>query len=257
MGSIPADLLQPVPRERGRKEIGIHGEPPFSGVDIWNAYEVSWLDRKGKPRVAIGTFVVPASTPWLIESKSLKLYLHSLNQLSFEGVAGVRETIARDLGGCSGGAVQVRLVLPEEFAELSLGEQEGESIDDLDVELRAQPVSRELLAVGAEAVGESLVTNLLKSNCPLTGQPDWASLQIRYRGPRIVRESLLRYVVSFRGHRDFHESCVERIFVDLLARCRPERLSVYARYTRRGGIEINPFRTNCGEEPGYTRTARQ
>ncbi len=257
MISNSAKILQGVARERGRREIGIGAAPPFSGVDLWNAYEVSWRNDKGKPNVAIGTFVFPASTPCLVESKSLKLYLHSQNEASFRDMGALRETIARDLGAAAGGVVDVALVLPGELSGSSLRELEGESIDELDLEIQPGLPDRELLTVGTDVVEETLTTSLLKSNCPLTGQPDWASLQIRYRGPSIDRASLLRYVVSFRLHRDFHEHCVERIFMDILARCRPERLTVDARYTRRGGIDINPFRTNCAHEPGRKRTPRQ
>jgi 7-cyano-7-deazaguanine reductase len=184
----------------------------------------------------------------------MKLYLNSFNQAAFPDAASVTAALEGDLSRASGAHASVALDLPR---EVRLQEGEGESIDGLDVELRVDAPDASHLRTGEGIVEETLQTNLLKTNCPLTGQPDWASLQVRYRGTRIVRESLLRYVVSFRLHRDFHEHCVERIFMDLVSRCRPESLSVEARYTRRGGIDINPFRTNRADAPSRLRTPRQ
>lgn len=250
-------LLLPVSRQAARKEIGIDGKLPFSGADLWSAYEISWLDRGRKPRIAIGSFTFPATTPSLIESKSLKLYLNSLNQEAFDDADAVRDAIARDLSAAAGGVVDVRFILPSGFSDVAVRALEGASIDDLDVVIQPGLPDGALLAVGSEVADETFVTDLLRSCCPLTGQPDWASLSVRYRGPRIERESLLRYVVSFRLHRDFHEHCVERIFMDVLTRCRPSQLTVQACYTRRGGIDISPFRTNCGDSPARNRTPRQ
>ena len=251
-------LLLPVPRATHRREIGIGRVLTFSGVDIWNAYELSWLDPGGKPRVAIGTIIFPAESPCLIESRSMKLYLNSFNQSRFTSVDRVERTMRRDLRKACGSRVKVKITLPERFGQQALEELEGDLIDGIDNKISSYTPDAALLSARGPVVEETLTSNLLKSNCPLTGQPDWASLQIRYRGMKISRAGLLRYIVSFRQHGDFHEHCVERIFTDVLRQCRPERLTVYARYTRRGGIDINPFRSNCGDAPPLNRrTARQ
>lgn len=236
-------LLFPIPRQGARDEIGIAADAlPFVGHDRWHAYELSWLDARGKPRVATATLTVPCTSPCLIESKSLKLYLNSLNSTRFNSDAAVLERIATDLSARAGADVGVVLGLPP-MAEMP----EGESLDGLDVEIdHYGPPRAEFLAADPEAkVEELLSSELLKSNCPVTGQPDWATVVIRYAGPRIDRIELLRYLVSFRDHAEFHEQCVERIFHDLLAHCRPSSLSVEARYTRRGGLDINPWRATA------------
>jgi 7-cyano-7-deazaguanine reductase len=241
-----------------RAALGLGDALPFAGADLWTAYELSWLDPRGKPEVAIARFDVPAGSACIVESKSLKLYLNSFSQTPFESVAAVERTIATDLGRAFGAAVVVELVGARRFAQMRITELEGESIDDLAVEVRDYTPRPELLAASGPAVEESLVSHLFKSNCPVTGQPDWGSVQVRYRGPRIDRAGLLRYLVSFRQHAGFHEHCVERIFVDVRARCRTERLTVYARFTRRGGIDINPFRSDWEAlPPARVRTARQ
>ena len=251
-------LLSPIPRQPHRAEIGIVEPLPFLGTDIWTAYELSWLGPQGKPQIAIATICFPADSPQLIESKSLKQYLNSLNQTFFENVHSTRTILERDLSLAVGGPVEVLLKLPEVFGKEEIEELSGESLDRLEVDIREYRVNPDFLKAGKTVVEETLVSNLLKTNCPITGQPDWAGIQIRYRGPRIDRKGLLRYLVSFRQHQDFHENCVERIFMDLRRRCRPEMLTVYARYTRRGGIDINPFRTNCETtRPVNSRTARQ
>jgi len=251
-------LLLPVMRATHRAKIGIGRALPFSGVDIWNAYELSWLDPGGKPRVAIATIIFPAESRRLIESRSMKLYLNSFNQSRFSSIALVERTMRRDLSQACGSRVKVKITIPGRFGRQVLEELEGELIDGVHTRISSYTPDAALLSVRGPVVEETLTSNLLKSNCPLTGQPDWASLQVRYRGPKINRAGLLRYIVSFRQHGDFHEHCVERIFTDILRQCRPERLTVYARYTRRGGIDINPFRTNCGEvPPSNRRTARQ
>ncbi len=251
-------LLQPVPREPHRRELGIGGTLPFAGVDIWTAYELSWLDPSGRPRVAMATFVVDARSPYLIESKSFKLYLNSFNQTELASPESLRQRLLDDIGKACGMPVDVEIKLPGEFDDERIEEMDGELIDGIDVEVRDYRPDPALLRTGRSEADETLVSNLLKTNCPLTGQPDWASIQVRYRGPRIDRAGLLRYLVSFRQHGGFHEQCVEHIFTDILGRCRPERLTVYARYTRRGGLDINPFRTNGGEKPPQNvRTARQ
>jgi 7-cyano-7-deazaguanine reductase len=251
-------LLQPVPRAPYRREIGIEGALPFTGADLWTAYELSWLDPKGKPRVAMANFVVPADSPNLIESKSFKLYLNSFNQTPVESLEALQEILRKDLGSACGAPIGVEILPPGDFPDVQIEEMDGEVIDETDVEIRDYRPNPGYLSTRHSVAEETLVSNLLKTNCPLTGQPDWAGIQIRYSGPRIDRAGLLRYIVSLRQHGGFHEHCVESIFMDILKRCRPERLTVYARYTRRGGLDINPFRTNCNEKlPRNVRTARQ
>ncbi|WP_062536377.1 NADPH-dependent 7-cyano-7-deazaguanine reductase QueF [Mizugakiibacter sediminis] len=253
-------LLFPIARADKRAELGLAAPLPFAGVDVWNAYELSWLDARGKPAVALAELRVPADSPRIVESKSLKLYLNGYTQTRFDAAEAVRTRIAADLAAATGAEVAVTLLPAARFGEARLAPLAGACIDDLDLAIDDYgPPRPEYLATtpGAE-VEEALVSNLLKSNCPVTGQPDWASVQIRYAGAPIDRAGLLRYLVSFRRHSDFHEQCVERIFVDLLRRCAPRRLAVYARYTRRGGLDINPFRATPGYgEAGNPRTARQ
>ena len=253
-----ASLLFAIPRAPQRAAIGIGDALPFHGVDVWNAYELSWLDARGKPEIAIGEIRVPATTANLVESKSLKLYLGGYSQERFASADDVRARIARDLSAAAGGPVSVVLVTPQHFASVAITQLDGESIDELPLAFEHYgPPDADLLRAGGEHVEETLVSNLLKSNCPVTGQPDWASVQIRYAGPRIDREGLLRYIVSFRNYSDFHEHCVERMHVDLVRRCAPRRLDVYARYTRRGGLDINPWRSTEPGSPSSTRTPRQ
>lgn len=237
-----ASLLFPIPRAGARAEIGLDGELPFVGEDRWHAYELGWLDARGKPCVATATIRVPATSPNLIESKSLKLYLNSLNSSRFNRPEAVRERIATDLSACAGADVAIEFGLPPMLPA------PGQTIDylDVDIDCYGPPDAGYLLADGGEEVAETLHSALLKSNCPVTGQPDWASVSIRYRGPRIDREGLLRYLVSYRDHAEFHEQCVERIFNELLQCCRPTQLEVEARYTRRGGLDINPRRATPG-----------
>ncbi|WP_242111770.1 NADPH-dependent 7-cyano-7-deazaguanine reductase QueF [Luteimonas aquatica] len=242
-----ASLLFPIPRAQGRAGLGLHGEAlPFVGTDRWHAYELSWLDGRGKPVVATATISVPAASPHLIESKSLKLYLNSFNAERFDSAEQVRARIVADLSHAAGAPVEVVDGLP------AIGEDAGlQSLDGLAVDCdRYDAPDPAFLAVAdAGEVEERLHSALLKSNCPVTGQPDWAGVTLAYRGPRIDRAGLLRYLVSFREHAEFHEQCVERIFVDVLARCRPRALSVEARYTRRGGLDINPWRATPGLPP--------
>ena len=251
-----ASLLFPIARSTGRNVLGIHADAlPFIGIDRWHAYELSWLDARGKPRVATATFEVPADSPNLVESKSLKLYLNSFNAARFDGADLVRKVIVHDLSNAAGTPVTVAFGLPplrDDIAAIDLDAQ------DIAID-RYGPPDASLLSVDANTDSdETLASALLKSNCPVTGQPDWASLRIAYRGPRIDRAGLLRYLVSFRDHAGFHEQCVERIFVDVLAHCRPRALSVDARYTRRGGLDINPWRATPGfPAPAAGRDARQ
>ena len=243
-------LLFAVPRQAKREELGLQaGAPlPFFGVDVWHAYEISWLDARGKPVVALGRFAVPADSPCLIESKSLKLYLNSLNQTNFPDARAVAQTLTADLSGAAGAPVQVAIWplrdLPERrFAALP----EGVCLDALEIDVDVYDAPRAAflrVRENAPEVSETLYSQLLKSNCLITQQPDWGTLVVRYRGQPIERESLLRYVISFRQHCEFHEQCVERIFCDIQRRCAPRELTVYARYTRRGGLDINPLRSD-------------
>ena len=253
-------LLFPIPRAGKRAEIGINGEPPFMGMDIWNAYELSWLNARGKPQVALANFLVPADSPNIIESKSFKLYLNSFNQTRLADEAELAGLLTRDLSAAIGKPVAVEIVSPERFASQRIADLDGYCIDNLDIEINTYSPAPQLLRCEEYPVPveETLVSNLLKSNCLVTGQPDWASVQIRYFGPAINRESLLRYLISFRNHNEFHEQCVERIFMDIQHMCRPMKLAVYARYTRRGGLDINPWRSNFSTSlPPNRRTARQ
>lgn len=254
------ELLFPIPRQLKRSEIGVIDTAlPFVGEDLWNAYELSWLNTKGKPVVAVGTFRVPADSPNLIESKSFKLYLNSFNQSAFESTEAVAQTMQRDLSAAAGSNVAVALKPLSCAPTATIGLPAGILIDDLDIACdRYQPAPDLLNALPGEMIEETLYSHLLKSNCLVTGQPDWAMVVIRYRGRPIDRAGLLRYIVSFRNHNEFHEQCVERIFSDLQAHCHPEALAVHARYTRRGGLDINPFRsTGDYPSPDNTREIRQ
>ncbi len=251
-------LLFPVDRAPQRALLQLGADLPFRGVDQWTAYELSWLDVQGKPQVAIATFPVPAESPRLVESKSVKLYLTAMNQTRFASASEVGAAIARDLTNAAGAAVAVTLTLPEDFPTLRYAELGGACLDAFPLAAQRYELSPDLLSADGPAVAESLHSRLFRSVCPVTGQPDYAGVQIDYRGTRIDPAGLLGYLVSFRKHPGFHEHCVERIFVDVWRRCRPEALSVRARFTRRGGIDINPYRTS-GDEPAppNARTAQQ
>ena len=261
-----ASLLFPIARAGKRAELGIAGAPPFLGADMWTAYELSWLNLRGKPQVALAHFTVPCESHNIIESKSLKLYLNSFNNSRFVNVDAVKERLRADLseavwrGADRTATIGLKIVPPELFDREPIYELDGLSLDRLDVECTCFTPAPELLKVLPDEapVTEVLVSNLLKSNCLVTGQPDWGSVQISYTGAAIDQEGLLQYLVSFRNHNEFHEQCVERIFIDIWRRCRPLKLAVYARYTRRGGLDINPFRTSSAQAlPQNTRTARQ
>lgn len=253
------DLLFPIARAESRQSLGLEGgELPFFGVDLWTGYELSWLDQMGKPQVALAEFRVPCTSEFIVESKSFKLYLNSFNQTRFDSDEQVQGALQRDLSSAAAAEVSVALMPLTELHPQILGHPEGECLDALPVTIEHYHPKPELLQLSSFEVEETLYSHLLKTNCPVTGQPDWASVQISYKGRAIQRESLLAYIVSFREHQDFHEHCVERMFVDLLAQCQPERLSVFARYTRRGGLDINPFRsTDPGAWPEKRRLLRQ
>jgi 7-cyano-7-deazaguanine reductase len=243
------ELLFPIARQGKRDEIGIAPAAlPFIGEDLWNAYELSWLDPRGKPVVALASFRVPADSPNLIESKSFKLYLNSFNQTKVASVAELGKTLARDLSDAAGAQVAVQVEPLSTRPERSIGYPEGVLLDTLDIDIDCYAPNPALLSAdhSQAEVGETLYSHLLKSNCLVTGQPDWGMLVVRYYGAPIDREGLLRYIVSFRQHNEFHEQCVERVFVDVLRQCRPTALSVWARYTRRGGLDINPYRRTPG-----------
>ncbi|WAE63610.1 NADPH-dependent 7-cyano-7-deazaguanine reductase QueF [Stutzerimonas sp. R40042] len=253
-------LLFPIPRAPKWAELGLTAETlPYQGVDLWNCYELSWLLPSGKPVVAIGEFEIPADSPNIIESKSFKLYLNSLNQSVFESREALLELMGADLSAAAGKPVRVRLRTLDEVAAEGLATLPGRCIDELDVAIEHYDHPRpELLACDAErVVEESLHSHLLKSNCPVTGQPDWGSVVVEYRGAALQPASLLAYLVSFRQHADFHEQCVERIFLDLQRLLQPEKLTVYARYVRRGGLDINPYRSTDTLEVDNRRLVRQ
>lgn len=261
-----ASLLFPLPRETKRREIGITGSVPFLGADLWTAFELSWLNPRGKPQVALAHITVPCESTHIVESKSFKLYLNSFNNTAFASADAVRDRIRADVsaaiwhGGNMQSSAGVKLLLPEQLEREKVQELAGLSIDRLDVECTRYQPAPELLsaALDEKPVDEVLVSHLLKSNCLVTGQPDWGSVQISYSGPQIDQAGLLQYIVSFRNHNEFHEQCVERIYMDVLARCKPTKLAVYARYTRRGGLDINPWRTSHPQSPpANVRTARQ
>jgi 7-cyano-7-deazaguanine reductase len=261
-----ATLLFPISRAPKRAELGLRGAAPFFGADLWTAFELSWLTPRGKPQVAIAHVMVPCETPNIVESKSFKLYLNSFSNTAFASTDAVRDRIRTDIseavwrGGAGASSVGVKLLLPEQFDKEPVHELDGLSLDRLDIECTDYQPRPDLLsaAFDEKPVQETLTSNLLKSNCLVTGQPDWGSVQIRYAGLQIDQGGLLRYLVSFRNHNEFHEQCVERIFMDVWQRCKPVKLTVYARYTRRGGLDINPYRTSHpGALPPNIRTARQ
>ncbi|WP_417422436.1 NADPH-dependent 7-cyano-7-deazaguanine reductase QueF [Halomonas sp.] len=253
-----AELLFPIPRAANRAPLGIEeGKLPFVGEDEWHAFEVSWLNARGKPIVAVARFRLPADSPSLIESKSWKLYLNSFNQTRVESREAVVETLTRDLSAAAGAPVSVEL-LGVEDAELAPQPLPGDCLDELDIEVSDYTPSAAHLAVSDEVVEETLHSHLLKSNCPVTGQPDWGSVMIRYKGPKLDREGLLRYLIGYRQHQDFHEHCVEHIFTDLMQHAKPTELLVLARYVRRGGLDISPWRATPGlTPPSPLRLARQ
>ncbi|CAD2256520.1 NADPH-dependent 7-cyano-7-deazaguanine reductase [Stutzerimonas stutzeri] len=253
-------LLFPIPRAPKWAELGLTAETlPYQGVDLWNCYELSWLLPSGKPVVAIGEFEIPADSPNIIESKSFKLYLNSLNQSVFESRDALLEVMTGDLSAAAGKPVRVRLRTLDEVTADGVATLPGRCIDELDVAIQDYDHPRpELLTCDAgRVVEESLHSHLLKSNCPVTGQPDWGSVVVEYRGAALLPESLLAYLVSFRQHADFHEQCVERIFLDLQRLLRPEKLTVYARYVRRGGLDINPYRSTEALVVDNRRLVRQ
>ena len=261
-----ASLLFPLARAPQRHALGLGLTLPFLGADLWTAFELSWLNPRGKPQVALAHITVPCESTNLIESKSLKLYLGSFNNTRFADTAEVLARLRTDLteaawrGATVQSSVGVKLVEAEAFDREPLFELDGLNLDRLDLECDRYTPAPDLLSAATDEapVSEVLTSNLLRSNCPVTGQPDWGSVQISYFGPQIDQAGLLRYIVSFRQHNGFHEDCVERMFMDISQRCQPHKLAVYARYTRRGGLDINPFRTSYPQAlPANVRNARQ
>ena len=255
-----ASLLQPVPRRLNREGLGIVEDQPFNqGADVWTCYELSWLNLNGLPQVAIADVAIDFKSENLIESKSFKLYLNSFNQTKFASIEEVEETIAKDLNQCASGRVSVKIHKLADYTNQPIMNFAGDCIDEQEIQIDNYAFSNQYLENVAEGeiVEETLVSHLLKSNCLITSQPDWGSVQIHYVGKQLNREKLLRYLVSFREHNEFHEQCVERIFTDLMQFAKPEKLTVYARYTRRGGLDINPFRSNFESVPANLRMARQ
>lgn len=253
-------LLFPISRVAKWNELGLTAETlPYKGVDFWNCYELSWLTPSGKPVVAIGEFAIPADSPNIIESKSFKLYLNSLNQSAFATAAELVAVLEKDLSAAAGAEVKVRVRSLAEVEVEGVARAAGTCIDDLDVSIAHydHPQPELLRADAAEVVEEALHSHLLKSNCPVTGQPDWGTLVVQYKGARLDHASFLAYLVSFRQHCDFHEQCVERVFLDLLRLLEPEHLTVQARYVRRGGLDINPYRSMHPISPDNGRLVRQ
>jgi 7-cyano-7-deazaguanine reductase len=249
------DLLYAIARTDSREALGLDVDLPFYGVDIWNAWELTWLDDNGLPQVAVAEFEAPAVSPNIIESKSLKLYLGSFAMSRFSAMADVADAIQNDLSACIGLEVAVKLFAGSDVKPIE--NFPGHCIDGIDVTCDQYDVDASLLSVADEIVEEALHSHLLRSLCPVTNQPDIGSLLVSYRGPRIDREGLLRYIVSYRQHNDFHEACVERMLLDITAHCQPEQLSVCAHFQRRGGIDINPYRSSLDEEPPNIRLWRQ
>jgi 7-cyano-7-deazaguanine reductase len=250
-------LLYPIPRTLARNKTGIPSPQPFDGVDIWNAYEISWLTPSGKPEIALAEFRIPCSSPCIVESKSLKLYLNSLNQTYFPSFEDVQATIHNDLSQATQANVTIKLYGHSKFRGESLNDLPGICLDGLDVETPTYLVDSSFLITSSDVVDEELYSNLLKSNCLATGQPDWGSLYIHYKGQKIAHDGLLKYIISYRNHSGFAEHCVEQIFCDIQNHCKPTQLTVYARYTRRGGLDINPFRSNFELSPTNIRQPRQ
>jgi len=251
-------LLYAIARTDSRAALGLGDELPFHGVDIWNAWELTWLDSGGLPQVGTAEIRVPASSPNIIESKSLKLYLNSFAMTRYASASDMAETIEQDLSEAAGTDVAVVLERPAETDGKAITQLPGNSIDAQDLSCDVYEVDAAVLSADTDdVVTEALNSHLLRSLCPVTSQPDNASVLVSYMGPRIDRAGLLRYIVSYRQHQDFHETCVERIFLDILERCKPEQLTVYARYQRRGSIDINPFRSNFETSPPNSRLWRQ
>lgn len=258
--SYEPELLQAVPRSLNRDDLDLGDKLPFVGCDVWTLYELSWLNQNGLPQVAVGDVTLPATSPNLVESKSFKLYLNSFNQTKFTSWDEVTRTLIKDLSACAGGDVKVEIHPVQTYSQQPIVDMTGECIDNQDIVIDNYEFDANYLqsSTSEELVEEILHSHLLKSNCLITNQPDWGSVEISYVGNKIDREKLLRYLISFRQHNEFHEQCVERIYTDIMKFCKPSSLTVFARYTRRGGLDINPFRSSHIEKPEHNlRLARQ
>lgn len=255
--SYNPEKLFPIPRKLKRDEIGVPDELPFHGYDLWNHYEVSWLNMKGKPVVALAEIVYCADTPNIIESKSMKLYFNSFNNHQFSDVETLKNTIENDIAANVGGQVYVSLyTLPEMSGANPIALFDGACIDNIDIACTEYLVNPDYLFTESDIVEETLHSHLLKSNCLVTNQPDWGSVLIEYKGRKINHEGLLKYIISFRNHNEFHEQCIERIFMDIMRTCQPDELTVYGRYTRRGGLDINPYRSTKPIHVGQWKNTR-
>jgi 7-cyano-7-deazaguanine reductase len=254
-----ASLLVAVPRLQTRDFWPENIPLPFCGQDNWTGYELSWLNNKGKPQISCLSLTYDDKTPNIAESKSLKLYLNSFNQTRFDSAEKITDIIAIDVGNITAGTVQIQLHSAASADLLAVKPWRDRCIDDLDIAIDQYTVDANLLQLSSEGrIEENLVSHLLRSNCPVTGQPDWASVRISYHGSKISEESLLGYICSYRLHQGFHEQCIERIFCDIWTQCKPERLGVEGRFTRRGGLDINPFRASHTDmHPTYARQLRQ
>ncbi|OJU80736.1 MAG: NADPH-dependent 7-cyano-7-deazaguanine reductase QueF [Chlamydia sp. 32-24] len=251
------EQLYPVPRSLARKKTNIPESLPFHGIDIWNGYELSWLNKKGKPQFALCTFIFSCTSPTIVESKSLKLYLNSFNQSIFVSANEVQTIIKKDLSLATNSDVEVHIFPHTDLINTSLKDFDGQCVDHLDIETSCYSVTPSFLTTQDECVQEKIYTHLLKSNCLATGQPDWGSIFLHYKGPKINQESFLKYIISYRNHSGFAEHCIEQIYCDILHYCKPELLTVYGCYTRRGGLDINPFRSNFEQRPNLFRHVRQ
>jgi len=255
--SYAPHLLYPIPRAGGREHIGCSQSQPFTGSDLWHAYEISWLDSQGTPVVRVGRVTVPASSANMVESKSFKLYLNSLNNTVFDSDATVATVIRGDIARVVGAEVKLELLAVED-ASLAGVALSGNCLDSLAVTAPVGEPCADMLELQAGTiVEERLYTHLLRSLCPVTGQPDWASVWLHYRGTALQHESLLRYIIAYRRHQEFHEQCVERMFCDIHRRIEPQFLHIQAFYTRRGGLDINPFRSTDPAAQPLPRLNRQ
>ena len=252
-------LLEPIARQVQRQALGVaHGSLPFEGKDLWRAYEFTWLNDKGKPEVAVADFLIAGESTNLIESKSLKLYLGSFANTVFSRRDEVIQRLESDLTKTVQAPVGVRLVNSTEIQGEGVGQFDGILLDELDIDIVDYQCNPDLLDLESSMIiQENLHTHLFRSLCPLTGQPDFASIQVNYKGRGISHAGLLRYLISYREHSEFAEQVAERIFVDIMKQCGPERLGVAARYTRRGGIEINAYRSFGESPPIQNRLWRQ
>lgn len=257
--SYDPNLLCPIPRVKARQAEQSSQTLPFIGVDVWTAYELSWLNLDGLPQIAIVEFMVPCDSDSIVESKSFKLYLNSFIQTKFASMESVHSNLVKDLSAATGATVEVTLYEISEYQGIQpIGEPQGYCIDRQPIVIDTYIPDSTLLTTESDAqVNETIYSHLLKTNCPVTDQPDWASIYIFYKGAKIDQANLLKYIVSYRQHQDFHEQCVEQIFIDIMSSCSPTELSVYARYMRRGGLDINPFRSTHSLRPPLFRQVRQ